>query len=219
LRRKTNNSQSTDNKEEQAVPLQPSSEVFKQFETNFRKSNQLEDANEAYFFRKQAELQEASTKPPEQKVLSQLEWLSWGIWTGYGVKIWRVILLCVIADLFFAILYYIGKPERKYEEGGERDFTFKQRFLEFPRKYVTGTPISWTDNERVIRFANSVRLSSVILFKFGYRDTTISGKLAGIDYKFIIWTEWLLGFVLLGFLTVTLSNTLPILHKLVSAVF
>jgi hypothetical protein len=99
------------------------------------------------------------------------------------------------------------------------DFTFKQRFLEFPRKYLTGTPKSWTNNEKVIRFATSVRLSSFILFKFGYRDTTISGKLLRIDYRYIIWTEWLLGFVLLGFLAVTLSNTLPILHKLVSAVF
>jgi hypothetical protein len=205
--------------DERVETLQPLSEVFRQLETNFRNSNQLEDANEAYFYRKQAELREASTKSPDKKILAQLEWLSWGIWTGYGVRIWRVILMSVAVDLIFALLYFVGKPQRKYEEGGQRDFTFKQRFLEFPRKYLTHSRKSWTSNQKLIRFANSVRLSSVILFKFGYRDTTISGKMAGIDYKYIIWTEWILGFVLLGFLAVTLSNTLPILHKLVSAVF
>jgi len=105
-------------------------------------------------------------------------------------------------------------PETKGE------FTFKQRLFDFPRLYLTETkPLDMIKSKFSIKFINTLRFSSVILFKVGYRDTTISGKISGIDYKYIVWIEWLLGFFLLACLTVTMSNTIPIIKRLISGIF
>ncbi len=65
----------------------------------------------------------------------------------------------------------------------------------------------------------ALRFSSVVLLKVGYRDTTVSGTIWGIDYKYIVWIEWLLGFYLLAALAVTLSNTVPVVNRLITGVF
>jgi uncharacterized protein YjbI with pentapeptide repeats len=215
LKEATGNTEGEESKEE---PLQPLSEVLKDLETNFRKSGQLYDANEAYFFSKEAELQEASSEFFWRKVSRWLEWFGWGIWAGYGVRIWRVISWCVAFNLLFTFAYFLGKPARKFKVGGERDFSFKPGILESPRNFITTASDARTKNDALKRLWDSFCLSVVVLFRFGYRDITISGRLFGVKYKYIVWTEWSLGFPLLAFFVITLSNTQPILNKLISAV-
>jgi hypothetical protein len=41
----------------------------------------------------------------------------------------------------------------------------------------------------------------------------------GIRYGYIVWFEWILGFVLLAAIVETLSNTLPMINRLISGIF
>ena len=66
---------------------------------------------------------------------------------------------------------------------------------------------------------NALRFSSVILFKVGYRDTTVSGRIGWLDLKYIVALEWALGFYLLAALMLTLKNTQPLINRLITGVF
>ncbi len=177
----------------------------------------MSDANNAYYHKKLAELNEARN---EEKLRSRLpgeaEWIFWGLPCGYGTKVWRIVGLSGFFLLVFAGLYSIGERlTRKPHPRIEQDFAFRQRLLDFPKEYLG----QGSKNESGKKFINALRFSSVILFKLGYRDTTISGKIFGIDYKYIVRIEWVLGYFLMGALVVALSNTLPIVHKLISGIF
>lgn len=56
-------------------------------------------------------------------------------------------------------------------------------------------------------------MSSVILFKIGYRDTTVSGSLGPLPMAYVIAFEWALGFYLLAAITITLANTQPLINR------
>lgn len=94
----------------------------------------------------------------------------------------------------------------------------RQPLLDFPKDYCNGESKEEM-KQSTRKFVNALRFSSVILLKFGYRDTTISDKILGIDYNYIIFVEWLLGYYILAALAVTISNTLPVVNSLISGVF
>ena len=62
-------------------------------------------------------------------------------------------------------------------------------------------------------------MSSVILFKIGYRDTTVTVRLGPLPMACLVAVEWALGFFVLAVLTVTLANTQPLINRLISGVF
>ncbi len=110
--------------------------------------------------------------------------------------------------------------DKKIHPETEREFAFKQRLFDFPRLYLSeAKPLDMIKSKFAIKFINALRFSSVILLKIGYRDTKISGKILGIDCKYFVWFEWLLGFYLLACLTITMSNTVPIINRLISGMF
>jgi uncharacterized protein YjbI with pentapeptide repeats len=87
--------------EARGEPLQPLSEVFKHLEANFRRQNELEDANEAYYQMKRAKLREAREGQGLWQRLS-LE----GLWllgkpSRYGTGLWTVVLWSLGLDLIF----------------------------------------------------------------------------------------------------------------------
>lgn len=201
--------------------LEPLSHVFKGLEANFRTINQLSDANQAYYHRKKAELKE--TKNGDDFWLTtqrEAEWIFWGIPCGYGTKIYWIIGWSVLTTLLFAVIYSIkGELNRQSHPETKQEFNFKQRLFDFPKEYCSKNSMVEIKNLSARNFINALRFSSVILFKVGYRDTTISGKILGIDYTHIVRLEWALGYYILGALGVTLSNTLPIVNRLITGVF
>ena len=201
--------------------LEPLSHVFKSLEANFRTINQLSDANEAYYHRKKAELKETKNRDDSWLTTQrEAEWIFWGIPCGYGTKIYWIIGWSVLITLLFAVIYSIkGELDRQPYPEAKQDFNFKQRLFDFPKEYCSKNSMVEVKNHSARKFINALRFSAVILFKVGYRDTTISGKILGIDYKYILWLEWVLGYYILGALVVTLSNTLPIVNRLISGVF
>ena len=64
-----------------------------------------------------------------------------------------------------------------------------------------------------------MRFSSVILFKFGYRDTTISGRFLWINLRYIVMAEWLIGFYIMAAVIFTLAETMPLVNRLLGGLF
>jgi uncharacterized protein YjbI with pentapeptide repeats len=207
--------------------IQPLSDVFEQLEANFKKANQLDGANWAYYNRKESKRIEDGigwSKPDNSKWLEWFEWITWGKVTGYCTKLGRVIGWCAGVYLIFAFVLYWGKPTKKGQRSikhrttEEQDSEFKQRFFDFPRKYMTNYTGLWK-NKKIEKIkediVNSLWLSFVVFFKFGYGDRTISGGF----FRFIMRLEWVLGWFFLAALVITITNTVPLLHSLLTGVF
>lgn len=209
-------------KGEKEVELEPLSQVLKGLEANFRNQKQLSDANNAYYYKKAAEFKEERNSKAFLKWFpNQALWFFWWLSCGYGTKILWMLWWLIFSDLLFAMIYSVkNNLKKKTHPETKGEFTFKQRLFDFPRLYLSeAKPLDMIKSEFAKKFINALRFSSVILFKVGYRDTTISGKILGIDCKYIVWIEWLLGFYLLACLTVTMSNTIPIINSLIRGIF
>jgi len=210
--------------------LQPLSQVLKSLETNFRSLKQLSDSNDAFYHMKRAELAEVKGKPLLQQLPVKAEWAFWGIICGYGTKIDLVLGWALLINLMFTFIYSCkGRLERQPHPETEQEFTFKMRVLDFPKNYfsngvekrdTTGTADEQAKKENPVlrQFINALRFSTVILFKVGYRDTTVSGHIGKINLKTIVMIEWALGFYLLAALVVTLANTQPLINRLITGV-
>lgn len=199
------------NESETEEKPEPLSEVLKGIEANFRKQNQLDDANKAYYYRKETELKETE----DRGFYWGLEWF-WGISCGYGTDIWRILGWSLLFDFIFTLIYCAGKLEKERQPPvSGPDFEFKQRLFDLPRVFLTAANFPRKD----IKFVDALRFSTVILFKVGTRHITISGKFIGIPYRYIVRFEWILGFVLLAAIAETLSNTLPMINRLISGIF
>ena len=148
----------------------------------------------------------------------------------------------ILCTLIYSTL---GTLHRRYNPKTSEDFTFKPRPWDFPKDYLTvndpsATPSRARDGEAWAKptdgmsdktspsnlehdplraLINALRFSSTILFKLGYRDTTVSGQIGPWDLRWLVRLEWALGFVLMAALTYTLGSMQPLLNKLVHGVF
>jgi len=202
--------------------IEPISEVLKMLEKAFH--NRLADKNSVIYLRQCIELEElreSSDTFSFNRLQKELEWYLWGMFTGYGTKIWWIIGWCIFFHLLFTFIYwYSGTIIRSNLDSEDNlDHTFKQRLFDLPHLFLTEQKFIKSPKKNFDRLINAMRFSSVILFKFGYRDTTISGNFFGIDYSILVWTQWVLGFFAVSYLAVTLSNTMPLVNRLISGVF
>ena len=201
------------------LSIEPISEVLQMFENIFQ--NRLADKNDVIYLRKSIELNEArqAKEFTFKRWQLELEWYFWGVFTGYGTKIWWITGWCIFFHFVFSLLYWRGELSRTYAATDSTyDHTFKQRLFDLPQLFITENKPVQINRLHMDQLLNAMRFSYVILFKIGYRDTTISGKIFGVHYAVIIWIEWLLGFFLLSCLAVTLSNTMPLVNRLISGV-
>lgn len=211
--------------------VEPLSHVLSKFEALFRARNLLADANEAHHSAKLVELAEARRqKTVRQRLGSELEWLFWGIPCGYGTRIWRILGGASVICLLFALIFAkCGVRRRPFPESTS-EFDLRLRLLDLPRQYfavplaapAASAPVEGA-SETVAKKGNclvdALRFSAVLLFKIGYRDTIITGKVGPLDVKYFVILEWALGFYFLAAITVTLANTQPLINKLISGLF
>ena len=203
------------------LSIEPISEVLRMFEDIFQ--NHLAGKNDVIYLQKCFELNEVRQSKvfTFKRLQLELEWYLWGVFTGYATKIWWISGWCIFFHTFFTLLYcWKGKLNRTYYAAtdGRYDHTFKQRLFDLPQLFLTEKKHLQIKRMHMDKLINACRFSSVILFKIGYRDTTISGKFFGVDFVVIVWIEWVLGFFLLSYLAVTLSNTMPLVNRLISGV-
>lgn len=199
---------------------EPVSHVLAGLERMFRDRGQLADANNATYHRKRSELAEARRAGwTADRLEKELEWLVWGLTCGYGTKIWWIVGWALLLNLCFTLIYWRWATlERAPHPDVEKDFSFRLRLLDLPQHYrekVGALPGAAASQRKLI---NALRISSVILFKIGYRDTTVSGRIGRIGINSIVRLEWFLGFLILAAFTVTLSNTQPLINRLISGV-
>lgn len=202
-------------------PPEPISRTLAKLEARFRDQNRLEDANQAYYERKLAELAEARSHGWDaRRLLLELEWLFWGLLCGYGTWIGGAIAWALFADLLFALIYWEWAiVTRMPHPGVQQEYSFRLRLLDFPKQYSTDAALLSIDSPQLRKFIDTLRVSSVILFKVGYRDTLLSGSLGPLPLAYVIAFEWALGFYLLAAITITLANTQPLINRLVTGVF
>jgi hypothetical protein len=205
-------------------------------EANFRRQNEWADANKAYYHMKWAELREAREDLSLwQRRGFEAEWLFLGVPCDYGTGFWTIVSATLVVNVLFTLIYWTkGDLQRHRNPEVTQDFTFKQRLLDFPYLYITSqessakphhaTPAELSMQKAPMRDAarklwNALRFSLGILFKMGYRDTTVSGHIGKWDLRWIVVVEWVLGFYLLALLIYTLANTWPLLNRLIQGVF
>ncbi len=207
------NVKKNENKKVREENLQPLTSVLSSLEENFRNQNNLKDTNQTNYYRKAEELKYARNgEDVWPRILKEADMVFWypsfyatsNLWIG----IW-----CSGFYSFFVIFYYfLGAKFSNLKEEKKDEFSFKLRIFNIPRDFLG-------EHEQKVerRFLASLLFSFVLCFKVGYRDVKISGK--KIDYKYIVLTQWILGYWLLINLVVTLSNTVPLAHRLLSGIF
>jgi uncharacterized protein YjbI with pentapeptide repeats len=197
--------------------VEPPTQVLKRLEDHFRERGELTDANRTYYHRKRIALQEARHHGPIGKRLGrEVEWWLWGLTAGYGTRLEWILAWALLVDLGFALLYWRGaRIHREPHPTAEREHSFRLRLLDLPKQYLTGQPTRITRAPLV----DALRISSVILFKVGYRDTALSGKVGGIPVRRLVRVEWALGYAVVAALLVTLANTQPLINQLLTGLF
>ena len=202
-------------------PLEPLSAVLFKLEESFRRKNLLHDANEAHYQAKLAELAKArQERGLGERWALEAEWLFWGLTSGYGRRIWPLLGGSLLLCLFFAVLFSFCRLERRALPESSGEFNLRLRLLDMPHVYLkraegAADPGGLSHS----RFVTALRLSALLLFKIGYRDTLVSGRLGFLPARALVLIEWLLGFYVLACLTITLANTWPLVNRLISGVF
>lgn len=201
--------------------IEPVSRILSGLEDSFRERGQLADANEAYYHRRRTELAEARARQPLMDRLPlEAEWFFWGTICGYGTKLWRILAWTIFADLTFALIYWAGATiTRRQPPEADHDFSFRLRLTDLPKQFLGEAVAAPVPAGRLRRLIDAVRVSSVVLLKVGYRDTTLAGRIGPLKIGYVVALEWALGFYLLAALTVTLANTQPLINRLISGIF
>lgn len=200
---------------------EPISRTLAELEERFRAANRLEDANAAYYEKKLAKLREVRSGGWDwARFLLEVEWLFWGLVCGYGTKLWWTLGWALLVDAIFTLVYWSSATvTRLPHPDAKEEFSFRLRLLDLPKQYAADRADLPVQSARLRKLVNSLRVSSVILFKLGYRDTTLAGHVGPLPIAYLVAVEWALGFYLLAALTVTLANTQPLINRLISGVF
>jgi uncharacterized protein YjbI with pentapeptide repeats len=201
--------------------LEPLSKVFGQLEDAFRAQKKLDDANQAYYFKKLAKRNESQQKNEFwAKMYTEVEYYFWGLPAGYGTKIWNILFWAALLNLLFTLLYYSrAKLHRGRHPNAGHEFNFRLRVLDFPKQFYAPNGTVNKRSENIAQLINALRFSSVVLFKIGYRDITASGTFMGLDLRYVVGLEWLLGYFVLAAILVTMSNTVPLVNTLITGMF
>lgn len=191
------------------------SQVFEQFVTLFDKEDNLSGRNEARYYMKTAELEEATkgkTFIGKLKTYEYWGYILWGWNSGWGTKIWRVVGCYTAALTIFTIFFYtvVDKLKAPVNNNLNPDPEVKTRLLTFPWNYWKSGTI---DNKEFKDFTSALKLSKVLLIKIGRRDVFVD------QWPFIfVCVEWVIGWILLVIFIITVTNTIPIINSLLSSI-
>ena len=158
---------------------------------------------------------------------------------GLAVRLWHGLQANPSVDLWAesplrADLQHGGTLQRTEESFATRDFALKVRLLDYYKYYLpkednpafqlaaaesASAPRASVKRSVFWTFWTALWLSTGLLFKVGFRDTTVSGRVLGIDLRYVVLFEWFFGFAVVAGLTITLANTQPLINSLVKGVF
>ena len=195
-----------------SLRIQPLSESFEALVQKFDEEKKLSDRSQAYYAMKVAKLDEEMLK--EIPFFLGVEWCVWGFLSGYGTKIWWILCWYFGFIVLFVLLHYLlGNFYTKSDKGDKSASEFKLRLISFPWNFIRHEYDSSSNNHRLF---DSTLIAFGLLCKFGRRDITMQGNT--INWV-LISLEWTLGYILLAYFIITLTNTFPLLNRLLSGIF
>lgn len=209
--------------------IEPLSQVYKRLELYYQSINQLGDANKAYYYWKNIELKEKKHKQPFwQLIVFYIFWYPFKVTSGYGTDL-HIIIYSVLTFVFFALLYKLNgnsKLQQQTHSTKEIDFFHKWiRLLDLPQHYLTKNCVADPKIKSNLNlkmwkgFPGFLKFSWLLVFKLGTRNITISGRLFGIDYKWIVRCQWFIGCWLWFNLVFTIYRTVPFIYEIISGIF
>jgi hypothetical protein len=144
---------------------------------------------------------------------------AWGVLSGFGTSWTRLVGWILVTDLAFALVYMVfGHVRREATEAVNADPAVKLRILELPTSFLARSREAGETREEG-RFANALRLSTVVLLRVGPMDVRVSGRLGPLSMATVVTVEWCLGLFLIAALLFTLSESQPFIQRLLSGAF
>lgn len=214
--------------------LQRLSDVLGQLERQFRDQGQLDDANAARFHTKRVRLEELRNDAFSDDninwqlgklkawLIAEAEWWVWGVLSGYGTKIWWAIGWATLITILFGVLYTGLSNVARLKPGADDDhdaFRFRQRLFDFPSDILQQPKMALEIQNGYHRIAAAVQQSSAILMKVGTRDVYFEDRRRSKTVGWLVRIEWVLGYYIVAALIYTLSETWPLLNRLLAGVF
>jgi len=130
----------------------------------------------------------------------------WGLSSGFGTSLGQLSIWVLFLDLLFATVYArFGRIVRTDAAGGTPDSAMRLRFLEPPSSYA-GPGRDPSRMRRLDTFREAFALSTVVLLRFGAKNTRIYGEVGRFQIRHILLLEWLLGVSVLVDLVYTLQS-------------
>lgn len=201
------------------------SELFGRLEERYLDRRRLSDALQARRARRWASVREAraclfaSPRDCDRSLLESL-WRAaaypvWGVVSGFGTSLWRLLLVIAGLALAFAAAYYrFGKVIQRTDAAEGAD-GMRLRPLAVPATFAPAGRVegSWTTLKSM---RAAIALSTVVLLRFGRRDLQVRGSLGRLRLRHLVVVEWLIGIPLLVDLIYTLTETQPFLQRLIT---
>lgn len=163
----------------------------------------------------------ASNTSLTKKIQIVTEWLIWGLPTGYGTKLGRIIVVSLACWLFAAVLCVLFNAPlyriaREQTETGFDHPMFRPADIDIPEmKLASRIPI-------FERWFLALAFMLGIFFKIRMRSLVYVEARARVSgfyaWEMFFFSTWVLGAVLLTLITITLANTSPIISRLVGSI-
>jgi hypothetical protein len=179
-------------------------EVLKRLEDNFRALGQLELANQVFYQRKVLERKE---KP---FIIQFGELVVMDLPFGYGVHPLNAVLVSIGFILLFTFFYYRSDAVRDRAPGKESKFRW--RISDIPLEFNMGEENIGNQPSKIQRAWDAFVFSFSVYTKLG------TGQRVARSLQRVVIFEWGLGLIMIAGFLYTLTNTVPILQRLLSAV-
>ena len=192
----------------------PRSELLRWLERAFRSRDLIRDAN-AVYYDLQAEEAWETIRSPRERLTERVQALAtvafFGIPAGYGVRPLRV-LGALLVILVMGWVFYLVFARSWLR--ADREWTVERKLGSLP----------WRPNESAASSGNAVELacwvSIAALSSYQVRGAHVIVPPGGRRWLwFVLATQRLCGYLLLGYLLYALSTTFPLLGKLFSGAF
>jgi len=199
--------------------IEQTSDVLAKLETQFRRNNQLQDANSAFYWLKEEE---------------RLKDRGWGrslfflgrLFFGYGTDLPAMLIASLLVHIPFAWVYWrFGEFYRRSSKELEGESLFSLKLPVLPGSYLAeASQERGQTRDKIHRWKpwHAFLLSVLLLLKVGYRNMRISDKSradgsgAASIIKWTVRCECVFGYFWLMAALYTLRNTVPVLKTLLS---
>lgn len=150
-----------------------------------------------------------------EALLAEAKWLFWGLPTGYGTRIWRLLMVALALQLIFTLIYYrLATVARRLDGRTHGGSWF--RLFDLPDRYLGEFDDEPAAAAAGRRLRDAFAASLLLMFKLGRAEIRIQG---GAAVRLMVCLEWLIGYFILAAIVFTLGKTQPAVGALIAYLF